>query len=125
MNGRDMDSPETSIRIENDGHRRTIRIEGPLDLPNAGPVRLAILEAIEASHRESRLAVLDLSSVVSVDLCGLQLLCSSHRMAVTCGVGLTLGEAPDWLAAVCTSVGFSRSRSTCPYRRGDNCLWSA
>jgi anti-anti-sigma regulatory factor len=93
-------------------------------LPNAGKVRQSLLEAIETSSAGGRAVVIDLSALVAVDLSGLQLLCSSHRTAVTRGASLTLGAVPQWFASAAISAGFSRSRSTCPYRRGDICLWS-
>jgi len=114
---------EVAVRVEDDGHRRTIHVEGPVDLPHAGALRQTLLESLSVSAALP--VVLDLHALERVDLVGLQLLCSSHRTAVLRGGNITVGDAPDWFHTVCNAAGFARSRSTCPHRRGDNCLWRA
>ncbi|HUA62582.1 MAG TPA: STAS domain-containing protein [Verrucomicrobiae bacterium] len=120
-----MDSPETSIRLETSGPREIIQVAGPLDLSGSALVQQALFDTIVAASTEKRAAALDLSQVTRVDLAGLQLLCSTHRTAVNRGGHLEIGQAPDWFHEACQSVGFDQRRSTCPHRRGQNCLWRA
>jgi len=120
-----MDSNETQIRVEEDGPRRTIHVNGPLDLPNTETVRQALLESVVRSGDASLDTLVGLAGLTRIDLSGLQLLCSSHRTAISRGNSLRLADPPAWFQEFCSAAGFARSRSTCPHRRGDECIWSA
>ena len=121
-----MDSPETSIRLEANGAGQTIYIAGALDLSGSALIRQALVDVIvNASEDRKPAGTLDLSELTRVDLVGLQLLCSAHRTTVNRGGDLELGAAPDWFHEISQSAGFVRRRSTCPHRRGQNCLWRA
>lgn len=116
-----MDSPEPTIRLEHDGLRPTVLVQGPLDLTGAGAVRPVLMESLLNSNS----VMIDLGGLTRLDLSGLQLLCSAHRTAVTRGAALTLGRVPDWVRELIVIAGFHPSLSTCPYRKGADCLWNS
>jgi len=118
-----MDSNETTVRVDDDGRSRVVHVNGPLDLPNAKKVCQALVESLGQSANTGRADYVSLDGLTRIDLSGLQLLCSSHRTAVSLGNNLKLADPPPWFHEVCSAAGFVRSRSTCPYRRGENCLW--
>jgi anti-anti-sigma factor len=120
-----MSTNETTILVEDDGSRRTIHVGGVLDLPNAATLQQAMADSLQPSSGEPRPTVVELSELTRIDLCGLQLLCSGHRTSVKRGGDLSLSGPPAWFDELCSAAGFAQSRSTCPNRTKNNCLWKA
>jgi anti-anti-sigma factor len=119
-----MDSgEELTVHIEDTDGRRTLRVEGPLDLANAPLLHQALRGAFELAAGGGRGTVVHLAGIASIDLCGLQLLCSAHRTFLACGGNICLQDAPAWFRKAAAAAGFSMRTLECRYRCGDECLW--
>lgn len=119
-----MDSgEEMAVHIEDADGRRTLRVEGPLDLTTAPVLLSALRGALEFAAAGGCGTVVDLAGIASVDLCGLQLICSAHRTFVACGGEIGLQGAPAWFRKAAASAGFSMCTLECRFRCGDDCLW--
>jgi anti-anti-sigma regulatory factor len=122
--GATMDSSgELAVRIEADGNRRILFVEGRLDLPNAGVLRQALLDGLEGDSAGNSCTAIDLHGAETVDLCGLQLLCSAHRTYVQGGGTLTLQGMPERFHETATHAGFVMNTLRCRHRRGIDCIW--
>ena len=117
---------EMAVHIEDTDNRRVLRVEGPLDLANAPVLLQALVGAMQAGATDAatgRPTVVDLAGVTSVDLCGLQLVCSAHRTFRASGGDIGLREMPAWFRQAAVAAGFTMGTLECRYRRGDDCLW--
>ena len=116
-----MHSDKTSdltVRVEEREGGRILYLEGALCLPNAGRLSDLLKEQIAPERQLS----LDLARVTSVDLCGLQLICSAHRTFRRAGARLELQAASDALRQMASCAGYEVHQSVCPFR-DDTCLW--
>jgi hypothetical protein len=126
-------SCELAVRVDDDGNRRVLYVDGQLDLANAGVLRAALMDSLHlpgeggcggtACSGSGPATIIDLAGVQAVDLCGLQLLCSAHRTHALRGKKLSLRQVSEQFRKTATAAGFNRSTLKCPHRRGDECLW--
>lgn len=101
------------------GERCILCIGGDLTIPFAGEFRGALLEALD----QAASVEVDVSGVSTVDITGLQLLCSAHRAACTRHKGffLTGRDNPVFVESV-GLAGFERHVG-CSRDAGKNCIW--
>ena len=110
---------EIQIQTEDADDYRLIRVEGDLSLATAGDLRTTLLNCFRPGAR----AVLDGNGIRSIDLCGLQLLCSAHRTYLLNGAAFELKAISQTVQEAAQAAGYAPSNSVCPYRRDGNCLW--
>jgi anti-anti-sigma factor len=76
-------------------------IDGSIDIYNASQLRSALGDYVR-SHEE---VVLDLTRVESIDVVGLQLLCSAQNTAAKCGKRFALINIPACLVELQGTLG--------------------
>ncbi len=111
--------PKLQVDVRETQHFRIIHVKGELSIGSTEPLRDAFLAALQPGAR----TVLDAGGVTTVDLCGLQLLCSAHRTYVVNGALLEILNKSESLDRTACAAGYDASRSVCPYRRESDCLW--
>jgi len=111
------DNADLRIRTEPDGQSRIVHLEGELSLLNAGALRTALMEGLQPGAR----TVLDAAGITSIDLSGLQLICSAHKTYATRGAVLEFGEVSGALRESARSAGYGTVESACDGER--RCLW--
>lgn len=96
-----------------------LKVTGELTIPFAAEFRGALLDAFD----EAAGVIVDLGGVNSVDITGLQLLCSAHRTACARGKGFSVEGLtnPVLSEAACLS-GFPRHVG-CAVDVGKSCIW--
>lgn len=95
-----------------------LAIKGELVIEHASQARDKLLSAI---NKVPNLEV-NMEDVTEVDLSGLQLLCSAHRLSVLTGKRFALeGSLPGCLKNVVKESGFARHKSCAHGNAG--CLW--
>jgi anti-anti-sigma regulatory factor len=107
------------IRLDVTDDTRIIRAEGDLSIATAGALRTELIAGLRPGAR----TVLDVALLKTVDLAGVQLLCSAHRTYLRHDAAFEFGGLSDALQATALAAGYEASRSVCPYRRNGNCLW--
>ncbi len=106
-----------SIRKSN--NRKILTFNGALTVHSANKMKIALMKVLVHSDH----VVLDLKDVTTVDLTGLQLLCSVHRTAIHLERELTLKvPLPDLLNCIIEDSGFCRHMG-CELDHKRNCLW--
>lgn len=91
--------------IEQTGATRLLTIEGGLIIEHAEELKNVFLEALNDADS----LTIHLERVDNVDLFGLQVLCSAHRLAMKSGTELKLaGERPEALRNAIDKAGFGR-----------------
>jgi anti-anti-sigma regulatory factor len=110
---------ELRLRLHEGENGRTILVEGELSMATAAGLQAALLDSLQPG-REVRL---DSTGIATVDLTGLQLLCSAHRTYEAQGAGFVFGGVSEVLRKTAIAAGFDMSHSSCPNRRAGNCLW--
>ena len=113
--------PETELQLQVDvgENVRTIRAEGELSITTAGALKTALVEGLRTEAR----TVLDASSITSVDLAGLQLVCSAHRTYRARDAALEFSTVSEVVRKTAVAAGFEVTHSSCPYRQAGECLW--
>lgn len=86
-------------------------IDGAIDIYNASQLR-STLEDYVRSHEE---VVLDLGRVQSVDVVGLQLLCSAQKTASNSGKAFAVTNVPACLVALQETLGLPENLWTKPF----------
>ena len=115
-----MKQPESlEIRTDERNGRREFHVAGELTVSTAASLRSAILEGLEAGRE----IVLDARGLATVDLAGLQLVCSAHRACASRNVGFELEAASDAFWATAQVAGFKTGRPGCPGLQRPPCLW--
>jgi len=110
------DNADLRIRTEPDGQGRIVHLEGELSLLNAGALRTVLLEGMQPGAK----TVLYGAGIASIDLSGLQLMCSAHRAYAACGAVLAFGEVSGALRESARSAGYRAGESACGC---GGCLW--
>lgn len=72
-----------------------VTLSGALDVHGAADARLALADAVTASHGE---LVVDVSALQTIDATGLGVLVGAHRRASRAGRTLVLRDVPDAVA---------------------------
>ena len=106
------------IRIESGGDHRGVHVEGTLSIATAEELRAVLLEGMQPGAK----TVLDTAGILATDLCGLQLLCSAHRTAVTHDAVFELRAMSEAVRDTAHAAAFD-GKSVCRFRQGSNCLW--
>ena len=113
-----MDETSVQVCIEESQGRRILHVKGEATMPGIFGLRQAFLDALDSGCE----VVLDLQAATTIDLCGLQTICSGHRTFLKRGGSLVIGNIPEPVRTVANMAGYNAERSTCPYRSGA-CLW--
>ncbi len=96
-----------------------LMVRGDLTIPFAGEFRLALIEAFNAAE----MVVVNLEEVGSIDVTGLQLLCSAHREAYARRKSFGVeGLVNPVLSEVVELAGFRRHVG-CSADTGKTCVW--
>lgn len=110
----------TTITPEETPTTREISICGAMTIHHAGEIRSALLEALA----EADAVQLDLKKVTEIDLIGLQLICSTHRTAVSERKLFTvMGTDDAVIKASALSGGFFRHVG-CVQDVDHTCIWT-
>lgn len=98
---------------------RKINISGDMTINHAGEIRTALQEALIEADK----VLLDLEQVTEMDLVGLQLICSTHRTAVTAQKYLSVkGTSGTVMNAAARTAGFFRHVG-CVQDVDHTCVW--
>lgn len=110
-----------SIRTETDESTGAsiFHVEGELSLATAGNLQTAVLHALRPGVR----VVFDGAGLTSVDLAGLQLICSAHRTCVLSGAHFEFRAMRREFQEIAFAAGFDACTAACPYRRENECVW--
>jgi anti-anti-sigma factor len=111
--------PELKIRICPEEGARIIELEGDLSISTAALLRTTLLEGMQTGAK----AMLDMAGVRSLDLSGMQLLCSAHRSYAQRNAVLQVRRVNDDFRRIAMTAGYDARQSVCPFRKEDNCLW--
>ncbi len=96
-----------------------MRIDGSATIEEAASVREHLLEALGQGERLS----INLETLGDADLSFLQLLCATHREALSQGKEVVLvGISGDRLAGLLERAGYVRQSGCLPEAR-ESCLW--
>ena len=98
---------------------RIFYLAGELELPRIDAFRAALIEGLLAGPP----AVLDLSGVESIDLSGLQLVCSAYRTCVRLGGGFTLRGVREEIRSAAHAAGFRTSNPGAEALDAAGCIW--
>ncbi len=99
---------------------RIISIAGNMTIPHISGIRDELLRELEAAEQ----AVLELGAISSIDVTGLQLLCSAHRSFVKKGKLIAIpGLRSDSVRTAAESAGLPRN-VCCVADSKCDCLWS-
>lgn len=111
-----------TIEQREDGGSETLvlQLAGELTIPFAGDFRGALLDAFE----KAATVVVDVEKLDSVDITGLQLLCSAHRTSCARSKAFRLaGEESGPFAEAVYLAGFTRHVG-CARDVGKTCIWT-
>ncbi len=99
----------------------TLVVDEDLTISNVAVLKEKIVDAFERADN----VTIDVSTSMSVDVAGLQLLCACHRFSSSKGkkMCLQLKENERFLDFL-EEVGFAKE-SFCAHGESDECLWSA
>lgn len=115
--------PDYTITMTSSGEQseiRTISIAGDMTIPHISGIRDELLRELEGSEQ----AVVELGAVNSIDVTGLQLLCSAHRSFVKSGKQIAIpGLRSDAVRTAAESAGLPRN-VCCVADSKCECLWS-
>jgi anti-anti-sigma regulatory factor len=96
-----------------------MKFDGGLTVVHAAEIRKALLKALKAADG----VVIDAGNVTNVDISGLQLLCSAHRMAAESGKRISYtGKLPGAFQKAAEEAGYERPAG-CRFACEKNCFW--
>ncbi len=96
-----------------------VTLTGDLSIRRAREVREALLEAF----KEGEEVVVEFEDYEGADLSLIQLLCSIHRTAASCGKTIRLGAStPKRFLDTIGEAGFLRGKC-CVFSSDNSCLW--
>lgn len=107
------------IHIETADGVSLLQAEGELSVRTAAHLRDVLL----GNLREGEKLVLNAAGLDSVDLCGLQLICSAHNTYRACNAVLEMTDLPASVRETARAAGFDPSVCSCPHPRSPNCIW--
>lgn len=114
-----IDEGTMAIEAEGQGTRDVLTIEGAMTVQRAVELKAVFVDALAKMDR----VAVDLSRVMEVDLCGLQLLCSAQRTASQSRKRLAIvGPAPDVLRRAVDEAG-GCVRTGCGVDDTGRCPW--
>ena len=113
------DIADIRISADSGADGTVIQVDGGLSLTTAGALREALLEGLRPGAR----TVLQAAGVTSVDISGLQLLCSAHGTYISHGASFQVDRPSEVLWEGVRGAGYGDQKSVCPYRRDGSCLW--
>jgi anti-anti-sigma factor len=107
------------FKLDDRDGEATLKVSGELTIENAEALRRMLIQSMEGRSR----LLLDLMSIESVDIAGLQLLCSAHRTAFHQQQELVfLSGIPEVLKQTVANVGYLH-RENCAMDSNCRCLW--
>jgi len=110
---------EFLARQSGDASSRVLELSGMLTIHYAGEIKTALMEAFSGAEN----LTCDLQRISEIDLAGLQLLCAAHRMALGCGISLSVnGLNENAVQPVALEAGFLRHVG-CRQDASKTCLW--
>lgn len=107
------------IRDEVTEDGRVLSLDGELTLFTAGALRTALIAAMQLGAR----LVLRFDGVTSIDIAGLQLICSAHRTYLVHGAVLELSQASETVREAVRAAGYRDCDSECGRRLNSKCIW--
>jgi len=115
--------PDYTVTMTSSGDQpeiRTISITGDMTIPHISGIREELLQNLEGSHQ----VALELGAVNSIDVTGLQLLCSTHRSFVKKGGQIAIpGLNNDAVRTAAEIAGLPRN-ICCAANSECTCIWS-
>jgi anti-anti-sigma regulatory factor len=109
---------DAGIRAEETDSGRIVYVEGDLGLPRIAALREVLIESL----RPGNSTVLDLTDVPSIELSGLQLVCSAHMAYHRRGAGFSVRGAGEGLRRIAARAGFG-SRNPGRPCGNSGCIW--
>ncbi len=105
-------------RFEPAEGKGSLFLKGKLTLDNVTEAKTLMHDTITSVAS----FVLDTGSLTMIDVAGLQLICSAHRLAVLSGKTFRLENIGDYMAKAAERMGFLRNIG-CLHGPGKDCLW--
>jgi anti-anti-sigma factor len=100
-----MEGAGVPVTFDRSAEPPAIRLEGEVDISQAGELKRVLLEALEAKQA----VAIAMEKATSMDVTALQLLWAAEREARTAGVSLSVrGAVPEALGATAREAGFER-----------------
>lgn len=104
---------------DNSGEQSIVRFEGELTIETAMATKEALLKAFDSPGA----IVVDLSGVDFADLSFFQLLCATHKKAVTMDREMTfVGHMDSAIQTLVDEIGYARNRC-CIVGKDVQCCW--
>lgn len=113
------DNDQMRVTMEAAEGSRVIHVEGELSLMTAGRLQAVLLEELQPGAK----TVLDAAGITSVDIAGLQLICSAHRSYLSQEAEFGLAGMAEMFRDTARAAGFDACRRVCSLRRPSHCLW--
>jgi len=105
--------------VEMAGGKGTVTLDGEVTVRCAAEIRNVLMKALDESDE----IAVDFSNVTSVDLAGLQLICSAHRSVTLAGKRLSCsGAIPDAMKKTVKEAGYDRLTG-CRQDDQKSCFW--
>src|SRR5689334_18274555 len=110
---------EIEVRSGGTEHPIVLSVRGELSIATAAELRTALLHQLEAATP----VLIDIADLSTIDLRGLQLLCSAHRTWLKDGLGFHTVHVGGAVLTTARTAGYHASGSACPMGHEQNCFW--